>query len=837
MGRSGDSQGDGVSASVARGSLTYVLGVGLGYLLLAELSLLSQVQNLGVALFWLGSGWSMGALYISRRRAWPALLASVGVAAMVSNALHGIEPARNLGFALANVVEPLCGAQLARLITRRWGRDIHSRVLLPLLAGASSCVVGASIGTLTLALAGFDATARTFTLWFACDLLGVLLVVPPFVAFSRSGPIKWQAFSKAQWLEASVYLAALVFAGFIEFNATDVQAASLEATVAYVPLIVLLLVALRLGVRATVPAVIVLALVAVGMTFSAHGPFANASVDVLTRATALQIYLAVVVVMGLVPAALLESHRATHRETLARESRLRSILESLGDAIITVDGDGRVTRVNAGALRLFGTTQADCEGASLGTLVEAVGGSSELLLATIAEARRDNMGVNASEDIRLLDGGDADESGRVLQLHVAPIKGEDGLVVVMTDVSERHQQEADLHAVREQLYQAQKLEAVGQLAGGVAHDFNNLLTVMLGSAELIGTELSGPNREFLNTIIEAGDRAQGLTRQLLSFSRRQPLEKKAASLNGLVDEVGAMLARLIPENIVIDVIKTDEPTVALVDRGQVGQVLLNLVVNARDAMPSGGNVRITTRVTVPPEGVSQRYGLQPVPYVLLSVADTGTGMDATTAARIFEPFFTTKAVGHGTGLGLATVHGIVERHGGGIDVQSALGVGTTFDVYLPLHASTAEATQARQTVDPTASLSLRLLCVEDEPAVRRLVEAQLRQLGHEPTMASSAEEALVLFDAAAHSLVLSDVIMPGMSGKELIDQLQSAVPGLAVVLMTGYSGGILQDVAGSHPFPILRKPFSMAQLQAALMEALEKQVQSESRPPARAANE
>lgn len=799
------------------------VGLGLGYLAFAELSLLSQVPDLGVALFWLGSGCSMGALFISPRRAWPAMLVAVGVAAVISNAIHGIPWARNLGFATANVLEPLCGAALACHLTKRFGRDIHARVLLPLIAGAASCLVGAGIGSLVLHLAGFDGTMRNFALWFACDLLGVLLLAPVFVAFSTSGPIKWHGLRIGQWVEAAAYLAALGLAGAIGASGEGTSALSVEAVAACLPLVVLLLFALRLGVRMTVPAVVFFSMVVVSVTLSGSGPFADVSLDVMTRATALQLYLAVTVVAGVVPAALLESHRGMHTDAVAREARLRGILESVGDAIITVDGQGRITRANYRAEQLLGAPFKDSEGMKLAVLMAEVGGSAGLLEATIAEAMSSDAAVQAADDIRLGEGEDDDgDALRVLQLRVAPVRDDDGLVVVLSDVSERHRREADLHAVREQLYQAQKLEAVGQLAGGVAHDFNNLLTVMLGSAELIGAEVTGSSREFLDTIVEAGDRAQALTRQLLSFSRRQPLEKKAASVNELVDEVGAMLARLIPENIRIDVSKTEDATVSMVDRGQVGQVLLNLVVNARDAMPSGGMVRICTSVAMPPENVAKRYGLQPEPYIRLSVADTGTGMDEATAARIFEPFFTTKGVGHGTGLGLATVHGIVERHGGGIDMQSALGIGTTFDVYLPLYGMPAEAGKREHAASiEEESSAIRLLCVEDEPSVRRLVEAQLRQLGHEPTMASSAEEALVLFDASVHELVLSDVIMPGMSGKALIDQLKMAEPDLAVVLMTGYSGGILQDVAGSHSFPILRKPFSMTQLQAALKEAHE----------------
>jgi CheY-like chemotaxis protein len=349
------------------------------------------------------------------------------------------------------------------------------------------------------------------------------------------------------------------------------------------------------------------------------------------------------------------------------------------------------------------------------------------------------------------------------------------------------------------------METVGRLAGGIAHDMNNLLTAIIGHASLAGAETAEPSvAQSVAIIKQAAERAAGLTQQLLAFSRRQVLQPTVVDVNRVVKDVEPILSRLISEQIEVVVATTPGAGSVLVDRTQLEQVVLNLTVNARDAMAGGGRLVLSTNTAVvdrdPPH-----VDMTPGPYVVLSVADTGIGMDEATQAKIFEPFFTTKPVGQGTGLGLSTVYGIVRQSGGHILVYSEPGLGTTFRIYLPRVEG--------DPLDEPASLAItgrshgRVLLVEDEGVLRALALRVLERDGFEVLVAATPDEALALAAGATTiDLVLSDVIMPGLTGVALAGRLREARPGLPVVLMSGYA----EDVADAHSVAqaFLAKPFT-----------------------------
>jgi CheY-like chemotaxis protein len=372
-----------------------------------------------------------------------------------------------------------------------------------------------------------------------------------------------------------------------------------------------------------------------------------------------------------------------------------------------------------------------------------------------------------------------------------------------------------LRETEAQLRQAQKMEAVGRLAGGVAHDFNNLLTVIRGYSELLLGRL-GPTdamRKEMEEIKKAADRASGLTRQLLAFSRRQFIAAKVVDLNALVANMDGMLRRLIGEDIVELCAELDSSTGAIkADPGQVEQVIMNLVVNARDAMPTGGRLTIETRnVTIGKAVHLDAVGVAPGSYVLLVVRDNGHGMDAETQSHLFEPFFTTKEKGKGTGLGLTTVYGIVKQSGGSITVESAPGRGTTFRVYFPrVEQEVSGLTGAVKAIDPVRGRETILL-VEDEPAVRGLVHETLRLHGYTVLEARHGIEALLTsakYVGPIH-LLLTDVVMPQMSGPEVAEKLLTVRPGIKVLYMSGYPDHPVFDQGGvSRETGFLPKPFS-----------------------------
>jgi nitrogen-specific signal transduction histidine kinase len=381
--------------------------------------------------------------------------------------------------------------------------------------------------------------------------------------------------------------------------------------------------------------------------------------------------------------------------------------------------------------------------------------------------------------------------------------------------------------LEQQLSQAQKMEAVGRLAGGIAHDFNNLLTVILGNVELL---LDGPAdahtlHKDAEQIRQAAERAVALIRQLLAFSRQQVLEPRRLDLNAVVTDIGQMLKRLIGEDIALVTQLAQDLGLVHADPGQLEQVLMNLAVNARDAMPAGGTLTVeTTNVAFDDAYVREHIGVERGPYVRLTISDTGVGMDAATHARIFEPFFTTKAVGKGTGLGLATVHGIVTQSGGHVWVYSEPGHGTTFKIYLPRVAPSGEILQRPPRLKHSARQGETILLVEDEPAVRNLARRVLESRGYAVLEASSGYDAIRIASGRTGPihLLLSDVVVPDMNGSAIAERMHQERPTVKLLFMSGYADedvklqGIVQ--AGA---PFIEKPFTPDLLARRVREVLD----------------
>ena len=397
----------------------------------------------------------------------------------------------------------------------------------------------------------------------------------------------------------------------------------------------------------------------------------------------------------------------------------------------------------------------------------------------------------------------------------------------LDDRAERKRAEEALRQSEKQFRQSQKMEAVGRLAGGIAHDFNNLLTVIMGYSQVLLTEL-GPQHTLRGKIeetLKAGEKAATLIRQLLTFSSKQSLDPKILSLNTAVTSLESLLRRLIGEN--IQLVSTLDPTNGRLraDQAQLEQVLVNLVVNARDAMPKGGTLTIeTAQVELTRSPVYHLTPLPPGPYVRLAVSDTGCGMDRNTQAHIFEPFFTTKGEGKGSGLGLSTVFGIVTQCGGAIDVTSRVGHGTRFDLYFPSVESDILTTAPTQPLARPQRGTETILLVEDEPSVRTLVRDELRKLGYRVVEAKNGVEACLLAtqQAGSFQLLLTDVVMPGMGGRELAQHLSVIKPDLRTLFISGYMddiGIMAGQEEGTSSF--LQKPFTPEVLAHAVRNLLD----------------
>ena len=418
--------------------------------------------------------------------------------------------------------------------------------------------------------------------------------------------------------------------------------------------------------------------------------------------------------------------------------------------------------------------------------------------------------------LRRADGKYSSVEGRT---HI--LRGEDGAPTrVIGAITDRSQQQS----LEEQLRQAQKMEAVGRLAGGIAHDFNNILTVIRMSSETLLSDLPVANecRHEATEIMKASDRASALTRQLLTFSRHQVLNPRIVVLNDVVSEIEGMVRRVVPENIVVRMELDPALDPIKADVGQLEQVILNLVINASDAMPAGGSLDVrTSNVDVDAAFIEAHLDMEAGRYVCLTVSDTGLGMDKETASRIFEPFFTTKPVGKGTGLGLATVHGIVTQAGGRVWVYSEPGHGTTFKIFIPRSGEVALAVIPREVVR-FAPATETILLVEDESSTREAVRRSLTRAGYTVLLATNGVEALAIAasSSTAIDMVLTDSMMPEMGGLEMVVKLRATRPGILVLMMSGYTEQTTASRFGLSEQPFIEKPFATADLLAAVQRVL-----------------
>jgi len=486
--------------------------------------------------------------------------------------------------------------------------------------------------------------------------------------------------------------------------------------------------------------------------------------------------------------------------------------------------------------RLEGVIKALTAIASIATLAmlsrmmpQLVALPSPAQLAAEAEERR-----AAEEEVRSVN---AELEGRVARRTAELVQSEsmyrqlaaeqrqaaESLEQALENVRREMKRRRDLES---QLIQSQKMEAVGRLAGGVAHDFNNLLTVILGYNEMLFEQVKGDPAaiEYTREVLQAAERASALTNQLLAFSRRQVSAPRMVNLNEVVGHIDKMLRRIIGEDVELEIRLAPELAPVHVDPAHMDQVIMNLAVNSRDALPSGGNLTIeTANVQLTEEYAGGHLDLAPGPYVLLSVSDNGTGMDAVTKSRLFEPFFTTKEKGKGTGLGLSIVYGIVKQHGGQILVYSEPGQGTVFKIYLPAAVAPAEAAAPAGQETRATVARHNILLVEDEDQVRNLTRTMLVRRGHRVLHAGSAADALALAQDASEAidLLLTDIVMPRMNGLELAKEIRALRPGILVLFMSGYTdSNVVSQGMIDADAPFIQKPFTAAALYRKVEEVL-----------------
>ncbi len=514
--------------------------------------------------------------------------------------------------------------------------------------------------------------------------------------------------------------------------------------------------------------------------------------------------------------------RDEQRQRREAEARYRDLFENATDMIYTRDLAGFFTSMNGMGERMTGYTRAELLALRVGQLL-----APEYPAETI-ETIEQAEGHSITSEVEIIR---KDGSRAWVEISVRPIY-ENGRAVavqgIARDTSERKRAEEQRKLLEDQLLQAQKMESIGTLAGGVAHDFNNMLTAIIGNIQLVleSTPSESLDYPMLTEIEKAATRATALTRQLLTFSRRQPIERRTIDLNATINELSQMLRRLIGEHVDIAIRLADQLSSIFADPAQIQQVLMNLAVNARDAMPGGGRLLIATReVELDEQACRNQPWARPGRYAQLIVGDTGTGMDAELQQRIFEPFFTTKERGKGTGLGLSVVYGIIKQHEGFVQVDSAPQRGTTFTIFLPVPAI------ALGVVVPDLSPLVRggketILVAEDEASLRYLASTVLERLGYTVILAEDGLEAVNLFRAnqSRIDLVILDLVMPRFSGRDALELMRAMRPDLRALFVTGYDDaaahvpGVDALISGTN---LLQKPYRVDMLGLRVRELLD----------------
>ncbi len=765
-----------------------------------------------VALFWPAAGLSIAVLLLSDRRRWPVLLVAAGLPIAVSNVLAGQAPGVVAVFAVTNALAATLAAWWASSLCGGRPRLVRARHVLAFVA-AAPLAAGGLCDLASAAMLSVSHGAPLLSTWaslWAGSSLGVMVVGTVLLAWAEAPPQR-SAAARTSLVELLALVTATSAVAWLVF--VEAEPGAWIHEVLLLPLVVWA--ALRFGLRGATMMGLTISLVALAATVNGRGVFAAKTGDLEHAAAAAQIFCFVVVLTELFMASVVEDRRRAADALRESEEKYRLLVENQTDLVVKVDPEGRFLFVSPTYCRTFGKAEAELLGHGFMPLVheddrEATARAMEALWRPphVAYMEQRALTTQGWRWLAWADTAIVDADGRV---------GE--IVGVGRDVTEQREME-------ERLRQSEKLEAIGRVAGGVAHDFNNQLTAILSSAEYL-RDVRGRDpalAEAASSIREAALRSAGLTRQLLAFARKQPPRTVVLDVHRTVGDVMALLARSMDKRIALEARLADGRALVRGDPDRLHAALLNLALNARDAMPEGGTLSFETRLVDLDAERAAPLEVAPGRYVQASVADTGVGLTAEVRARLFEPFFTTKPVGKGSGLGLAEAYGTVRAHRGAVGVESEPGRGTTVSVFLPATAEESAAPAPPTSARPSgARPALHVLVADDERSVRRSLARLLRASGHEVIECEGGGEAIARFAAAQArvDVAIIDMMMPDMTGRELIARLRASNPCLPIIVSSGFSADADVGAPGAggkvHFMP---KPYTADELERALATAL-----------------
>jgi PAS domain S-box-containing protein len=778
----------------------------------------SLMQTGNFVSFWLPSGLFVATLLLQKQRHWlwfvlAALLANLGFDLWNGQQVH-----ISLLFGCGNSLEAFAGAWLVRrfVAERPAFASIREMVGFVFISAFLSTTLSATMGSLVVSrLLGGGSLWSTWLLWWSGDVLGVLLLAP-FVLTWLARP-SLPLILNSQWTEGLTLLAIMCPATIYVF----LDSLHHDLVLKYLMIPLVLWAALRFGARMVSLVNLVVALIAAWLTVAGVSDLATVGLSPRNQVIALQLFLAVVALTGLCVAALMSERKQAEARMVESERRFREMLETVHLFAVILEKNHKVVFCNDYFLRVTGWSREEVKGADWFEFFVPVEERAHLR-AQLENSLSQGHTNQQYEGIILTRGG---KLRRVIWDNTV-LKGPDGAVVGTARLGRDITEQAQLE---EQYLQAQKMEAVGQLAGGIAHDFNNILQGITGFVEFARAGLLPHSQPFqdLIEVSTAVERARVLVRQLLTFSRREKTEKRYCDLSTVVGGMIKMLHRVIGEHVQVKTSMAGGECMIYADAGQIEQALMNLCVNARDAMPEGGEIRIELdRKSIDAEFHKENPWAQEGEFVELKVSDTGKGMTPEILEHIFEPFFTTKEVGRGTGLGLATVYGIAKQHDGFLHVESEIGRGSIFHLFLPVVQGGLVEEQTGHSKEMTMGRGEMILLAEDDERVRRVAERTLREAGYRVLVAQDGEEALRIFEeerAVAIQLVLLDVVMPRLSGKaagEKIRAMNSTVP---IVYITGYDFNMLESgLVPEAREGVIQKPFDQHDLLRKVREWLDR---------------